>query len=266
MLPRYLPVLALPVILGIGFLRPGFAGEQAVAEAGSRDTAGVPVPKAEQPSPVVLQQRRERDDLQREDVAGELARMGLPLQWLDFSLEQLTDWRDRMQAAQALQGQHGVIVDWRTQSLASLTDMRLRAAKASALATLYGVQVDWRRYSWVALEALRRQVAKFPGRATGDETATGNTLARPGTSGAIRRRVGFHPSDPDAILEPTFAFDTPAAWSHPFGRRSNSGKTTGRMTDPDAILVPTFVNIPSPPVGPDDIIDPWSPRRASFGP
>jgi hypothetical protein len=191
-------------------------------------------------------------------VAAELAQMGLPLKWQDFSLEQLTDWRDRLRAAQSLRAQYGVEADWRMMSLASITDLRLRAAKASELSAVYGVQVDWRRYSWVALEALRRDVAKLPATAGGSVTATtANTLTHPGSS-QDRRRFTFRSKDPDAILEPTFAFGTPMVWSRPFGRR---GKT-----DPDAILVPTFVTVPAPPVGPDDLIDPWRPHGPALDP
>ncbi len=218
----------------------------------------IPPRRDPNPSTALDQQRRERDDLHREDVAAELAQMGLPLKWQAFTLDQLTDWRDRLRAAQSLRTQYGVEADWRMLSLASLTDLRLRAAKAAELSSVYGVRVDWRRYSWVALEALRREVAKLPSTAAGNVTATtANTLARPGSS-QDRRRFASRSKDPDAILEPTFAFDTPMVWSRPFGRR---GKT-----DPDAILVPTFVTVPPPPMGPDDLIDPWRPHGPSMGP
>jgi hypothetical protein len=171
-------------------------------------------------------------------------------------LEQLTDWRDRLRAAQSLHILYGVDVDWRALSLASLTDMRLRAAKASELSSLYGIRVDWLRYSWVALEALRRQAARFPVAAGRQSAARADKLAQPGGAGTARHGFAFRSKDPDALMEPTFAFETTQVWSHPFGRRAKF--------DPDAILVPTFVSLPSPPIGPDDLIDPRG-YRALFG-
>ncbi len=203
-----------------------------------------------------LQQRKELDDLRREDVASQLALLGIALKWQDHPLAELVDWRDRIEAAVTLRVQYRVDVDWRVTSLRELIDMRLRAAKASELASLHGVQVDWRRYSWVALEAMRRQIQMT--RLSHTTAAPGtDALATPGSAGRPRR-PGVRPKDPDAIIEPTFAFDTTLIWARPFGRR---GKP-----DPDAILVPTFVTVPSPPIGPNDVIDPWEPRRRFVSP
>jgi hypothetical protein len=199
------------------------------------------------------QRRRELDDMRREDVAAQLALLGVSLKWQDYTLADLIDWRDRIDAAVTLRVQFRVDVDWKVTSLRDLTDMRLRAAKASDLSGAYGVRVDWRRYSWVALESLRRQMAKLsPVRSETPLAADG--LARPGFS-AHYKHLGTRPKDPDAIIEPMFAFDTPLFWSRPSNRRGKS--------DPDAILVPTFVTVPSPPLGRDDVIDPWNgtPRR-----
>lgn len=201
--------------------------------------------RAGQPSPA--QRRRERDDLRRQDLAGELAGLGLVVQWQNHTLADLADWRDRIQAANALRAQHGVQVDWRFSSLENLTDMRLRAGKAAQLAIAYGVHVDWRRYTWQALEALRRQIGRLPADDPEAPLYPDDGLAMPGVT---RRRLArsFRPHDPDAILAPTFAFETPLAWARASSQRGN--------TDPDAILVPRFVWVPPPRGGPDDMMDP----------
>jgi len=74
---------------------------------------------------------------------------------------------------------------------------------------------------------------------SGTSAFADDALAAPGTAG-VRRRLGRRPIDPDAIIEPTFAFDTPLVWARPFGRRGAS--------DPDAILVPAFVTAPTHPL------------------
>ena len=195
------------------------------------------------------QRRRELDNLHRQDVATQLAERGIALKWQEYGLSELTDWRDRIDAATALRAQYAVGVDWRVTSLRDLTDMRLRAAKASTLSSLYGIRVDWRGYSWAALDQLLRAVVGL--RVVNPiGTHDSDALALPGSAGTPRR-PGPSPRDPDAIIEPTFAFDTPPVWARPFGRR---GKP-----DPDAILIPTFVTVPTPPPGRDDLIDPWNP-------
>ena len=199
----------------------------------------------------ITQQRRELDDLRREDVASQLALLGVAVKWQDHTLAELVDWRDRIEAAVTLRVQYRVDVDWRVTSLRDLIDMRLRASKASELASVHGVLVDWRRYSWVALEGMRRQMQRArPDNSTAALAA--DALATPGSAGRPRR-PGVRPKDPDAIIEPTFAFDTTLVWARPFGRRARP--------DPDAILVPTFVTVPSPPIGPNDVIDPWETNR-----
>jgi hypothetical protein len=211
----------------------------------------MPVSFANPDASAAAQRQRELDDMRREDVAAQLALLGVLLKWQDHTLAELVDWRDRIEAAVILRVQYRVDVDWRATSLRELTEMRLRAAKASELSSLYGVQVDWRRYSWVALEGLRRRMARLPAPDPASTSFASDGLAKPGSSGRPRR-PGRYPRDPDAIIEPTFAFDTPLIWSRPLGR--------GRHSDPDAILIPTFVTVPSPPAGRDDVIDPWAPR------
>lgn len=212
----------------------------------------VPLPIAPQ-TDTTSQRRRELDDLHRQDLATQLSQRGVALKWQDHPLAELSDWRDRIDAAYALHAQYAVDVDWRVTSLRDLTDMRLRAAKAAELSTLYGLRVDWRGYSWAALEGLRRSVVGLRA-ANPVRTHDADALAFPGSAGRPRR-PGPTPKDPDAIIEPTFAFDTPMVWSRPFGQRGKS--------DPDAILIPTFLTVPTPPPGRDDIIDPWSPSVGS---
>jgi hypothetical protein len=180
------------------------------------------------------QRRREVENLRREDVAAQLALLGVPLVWQEHALAQLLDWRDRIEAAVTLRVQHRVDVDWRTTSLAELNDMRLRASKATELASQYGVRVDWRQYTWAALESLRRQVERL--RPMAAPAFADDSLAAPGSVGR-RRRLGRRPTDPDAIIEPTFAFGALPFWSRPLARRG--------PPDPDAILIPAFVTTPS---------------------
>lgn len=213
----------------------------AVAAGSARAQTPKRIPSGQAPAPessTAEQRQREFEDLRREDVAAQLALLGLPLAWQEHTLAQLLDWRDRIEAAVTLRVQHRVDVDWRLTSLVALNDMRLRASKAAELATRYGVRVDWRHYSWPALEALRRQVARLrspPSTTFGDDDA----LAAPGTMGQ-RRPPGRRPTDPDAIMKPTFAFDTALAWSRQSARR-------GRV-DPDAILVPVFLMAATEPI------------------
>ncbi|MES1205259.1 MAG: hypothetical protein ABUS79_04915 [Pseudomonadota bacterium] len=242
--------LGLFLALALGVARAD--AEPAVPAATASGTA-----RREQNVTASAQRRRELEDLRREDIAAQLALLGVPLKWQDHSLAELVDWRDRIEAAVTLRVQYRVDVDWRVISLRELIDMRLRAAKASELSSRFGIRVDWRRYSWVALESLRRQMSRSDRRDAVDPVA-GDALAVPGSVGRARR-PGARPRDPDAIIEPTFTFDTTLAWSRPFGR---SGKA-----DPDAILIPTFVTVPSPPLGRDDVIDPWvAPRRPTGRP
>lgn len=202
---------------------------------------------------VKTQMRREAEELQRQDVAAELARLGLTVKWQDHTLGDLLDWRARIQTAQALRLHYGVEVDWRASSLSELTDMRLRAAKASELSSGYGVSVDWQRYSWAALESLRRTLARLPALETGSSASAldlaEDALAQPFFRGRGRARRSPGAKDPDRLMAPTFAFDTPLVWSRRPGQATR--------WDHDALLVPTFVAVPPPTRGPDDIIDPW---------
>lgn len=199
------------------------------------------------------QMRREAEELQRQDLAAELARLGITVKWQDHTLGDLLDWRARMQTAQALRLNYGVEVDWLASSLSALTDMRLRAAKASEMSSGYGVTVDWQRYSWAALESLRRKLARLPALETGSSPSAialaEDALAEPGLRRRGRGRPSVGAKDPDRLMAPTFAFDTPLVWS----RRPSQAT----RWDHDALLVPTFVAVPPPTRGPDDIIDPW---------
>jgi hypothetical protein len=198
------------------------------------------------------QMRREAEDLQRQDVAADLTRMGMSVKWQEHTLGDLLDWRARMQMAQVLRWHYGVEVDWRSSSLPKLTDMRLRANKAGELSSSYGVTVNWQRYSWAALESLRRKMARLPALEAGASGAAldEDALVRPGLGRRGRGWRPFAPEDPDRLLAPTFAFNTPLVWSrHP---------SHATRWDRDALIRPTFVPVPPPAQGPDDVIDPWT--------
>ena len=192
------------------------------------------------------QMRREAEELERQDVATELARLGLTVKWQDHTLGDLLDWRARMQTAQALRLNYGVEIDWRASSLTELTDMRLRAAKAGELSSGYGVSVDWQRYSWAALESLRRKLASLPALETGSSGSAlalaEDALAVPAFRRRGRGRRSIGAKDPDRLMAPTFAFDTPLVWSRRPGQAIR--------WDHDALLVPTFVAVPPRPGGP----------------
>lgn len=205
--------------------------------------------------------RRELDDLRREDVAAQLALLGVATRWQEHPLAELIDWRDRIEAAVTLRVQHHVNVDWRMTSLRDLLDMRLRAAKAAELAKDYGIHVDWQRMSWSAMEKIRRGQASLD-RATRSTAAAKAAVSRPDPDGLAtpdfsrksqrfnEQRFAGPSKDPDAIIEPTFALNASLLWSRPADRK---GKP-----DPDAIMVPRFGGMATPPPGRDDVLAPWN--------
>jgi hypothetical protein len=203
------------------------------------------------PDPLEAQRRRELDEMQRRDVAAALAGLGVVARWEDHTHRELVDWRERILTARALAADFGVQIDWRTTSLRQLQNLRLRVAKAARLAADHGVSVDWRRYSWRQLEELRRTAARMRMAAA---PADMDALIPPGGAGAPRR-PGWRPRDPDAVIEPSFAYVLPPSRGSFF------------PADPDAILAPTFVSPPRPGVGAgaDGILDPWAPSSRRGG-
>jgi hypothetical protein len=235
-----------------------------------------PTPEEQRKAAAAAQRRRELEDLQRHDAAAALARMGVQVDGRHSDLRALLDWCARVEAASALRAEYRVEVDWRATSLRELQEMRLRATKAATLAAIYGVEVDWQRYTWRELEDLRRALAHlrpdltpaardrdgaaFANRRRLDDVppgglAFGDGLVAPGAVGPPRK-LGTRPRDPDAIIEPTFAYQLPAPWAR--------SPITGRLgRDADAILIPSFNQQVRrrPPVGKDDVIDPWQRPR-----
>jgi hypothetical protein len=257
---------------------------------GGAAVPGPQTPAAQQPSvdqrkaaAAVAQRRRELEEIRRQDVVAALAKLGVAVDADRYDLRTLTDWRDRIEAANALRASYRVDADWRATPLPALQEMRLRAAKATELSALYGVEVDWRRYTWRELEDLRRALARLrpdatpvmtrdragagarvgaaPAPAALGGAAFGDGLVAPGTAGRPLK-LGVRPRDPDAIIEPTFAYELPASWARsPFATRSSRDK--------DAILIPSFTGVRHrPSIGKDDVIDPWHrhSRGAADGP
>jgi hypothetical protein len=220
------------------------------------------------PASFAARRRREVDELRRQDLAQALGEHGIAVRWQDHSLAELTDWRDRLEAARALHEQYATDVDWRRVSLPTLLEMRLRASKADELLATYRIAVDWRAYTWSDLERLRVSLAALhpapvPGEAASQDkgwdadalapfdSARASSTRRP-TRPLTRVRTTLY--DPDAIIEPLFAAET---WS-PVSRR------TGRFgrPDPDAILAPSFEKIAphvsSAPGDADELIEPFT--------
>ena len=212
-----------------------------------------------EPAPVTgsfaARRRREVDELRRQDVAQALADEGIAVRWQEHSLAELTDWRERIEAARALHGQYATDVDWRAVALPNLLDMRLRAAKAEELQATYRIAIDWRAYTWSDLERLRVSLAALhPSPAPGDGSphvaAWDADALAPFDPARPVARVRMNLYDPDAIIEPLFA-------SRSWSRASSRPGRLGRL-DPDAILAPSFEKIP-PHIGDgDDLIEPFS--------
>jgi hypothetical protein len=246
--------VALAVGLAVGVTMPGKRAQ--AAESGALTTA------AEQATAgLSTRRRREVDELRRQDIAQTLAEQGIVLRWQDQSLAEITDCRDRFEAARALHALHGIDVDWRAVPLATLIDMRLRAGKADELRTTYGIAIEWRAYSWNDLERLRLSLVAIhptvppppeaPVATTSDSDALAPFDESPSTSSSRHRarRVTTNFYDPDAIIEPLFASDT--------SRSSSSQAARFGRLDPDAILAPSFEGLPPRTGEGDDLIDPW---------
>ena len=212
--------------------------------------------------------RHEVDELRRQDLAQTLGERGIAVRWQDHSLAELTDWRDRLEAARALHDQYATDVDWRTVSLATLLEIRLHASKAEELLATYRIAIDWRGYTWSDLERLRVSLAALhPATLPRDPSSRddgwdADALAPfdSGRASGTRRparpptRVRTTLYDPDAIIEPLFAAET---WSSVSRRTGRFGRP-----DPDAILAPSFEKI-APHVNSaqgdaDELIEPFT--------
>jgi hypothetical protein len=234
---------------------PAAAHAAAPAPPPAHAAAGIGVGVAAPPrgDDTTAERRRELDEIQRQDLAAALALLGVSVRWQEHPVDQLADWRRRVEAAQSLEAQYGIVVDWRVTPLRDLVELRMRAAKAAELSTVYGVDVDWRRYSWAEMEAMRRTMARGRRAAAPAAAPDGDDLAVPasvatGAAPPLRRAGwtaaptgadGADAQDPDTIIEPTFAAAAPETWAvaPPPGLRSD---------DPDAILIPAFVAVPLP--------------------
>lgn len=240
-------IAQLAIVLGAAALSPSTFATEPSARLES---------VAAEPS-AATRRNRELDQLRRQDLVDQLATRGVAASAEKQDLAQLTDWRDRIDAARSLGAQIGIQFDWRSLSLPALTDMRLRVSKTAELQARYGIDVDWRRYSWADLERLRVSlVALRPSGTPRSTSADADALAPfdPGRH-VMRARPALH--DPDAIFEPLFASTGTARVDNTFLR----GRT---HLDPDAMLTPTFRKIPSRTGEPydrgNDLIDPWPAR------
>ena len=187
----------------------------------------------------------------------------------------------RQDVADALRLHFGITVDWRTTPLDRLLDIRLRAAKAADLQAKLGVVVDWQRYSWVELEALRRTLLSFESGAQRNQPLpppSADALVQPKFKPMPARPDArtLRPSDPDAIIRPTFATrpepryrsgDPDAVIRPTFAARTATAlaRTPGTV-DPDGLITPTFAPrrrfVPAAIRDPDDLIAPLEPGSA----
>ncbi|HVU53348.1 MAG TPA: hypothetical protein VHL80_21835, partial [Polyangia bacterium] len=127
----------------------------------------------------------------RRQLAAELKRQGVEVDWRLASAADLEDWNRRVSEARTLNEGCDMQVDWRTASLADLKDMNARCARAAVLAR-WGLQVDWKNYSLQQLEGLQAFLRQMRApRANGAPPVLPAELP-----------PGF---DPDAIIIPSYA-------------------------------------------------------------
>jgi hypothetical protein len=213
------------------------------SSAHAADGGAVPADRA---TPALSARRHhEADELRRRDLARELEARGVAVRWDEHDPGELLDWRERIDAARALEKDFGVLVEWRAETAQAMTDMRLCATKAKDMQATFGILVDWRRYTWTQLERLRLSLVAIHPTAAGpdrwsslDGKAQATRRAAPDRDGLApfdpnRRtpRLAGNPHDPDAILAPLFA----SALATP---RARTGQPEAR--NPDAIVAPTF--------------------------
>src|SRR5260221_7797920 len=129
------------------------------------------------------------DQARRRQMAAELKRQGVDIDWRLATAAELQDWLLRAAEARALRDRCAMQTDWRTYSLVDLKDWNGRCARAAALAKL-GLQVDWKAYTLPQLNAL---------------TAFVQQMRSPDRGGAAPILPADLPPgfDPDAIIIPS---------------------------------------------------------------
>ncbi|HVZ71926.1 MAG TPA: hypothetical protein VHJ20_06085, partial [Polyangia bacterium] len=149
------------------------------------------------------------DTARRKQLADQLQRDGVDVDWRTASVDELEDWSQRIAETRTLKDFCAMQVDWRTYSLDELKDSTGRCAKGARLGRA-GVQVDWKKYSNQQLDDLLLFV-------NNQMDKGGNRSAAPilpeGNGGGI---------DPDAILKPDYVGEDGARATRPLpiGRRA----------------------------------------------
>jgi len=131
------------------------------------------------------------DGQRRRDVAAELRRLGVEVDWRLATSAELDEWLLRASKARALRDKFGVDIDWRAHGASQLADFEGRLTRAANLRR-YGVTVDWRLFGTAQLDELQALLEK--------QHASGALRPiSPATKTAKAARA-----DRDDILPPTF--------------------------------------------------------------
>jgi hypothetical protein len=96
-----------------------------------------------------IQAEDDQDRASRMEIAAELNKSGVKVDWRRYDLLALLDLDSRVQSARHLRAM-GVAVDWKQYDSVTLSDMELRVETARDLER-QGVRVDWRKHDLMTL-------------------------------------------------------------------------------------------------------------------
>jgi hypothetical protein len=139
-----------------------------------------------------LRQSRIREQHVRQELAKELRRRGVNVDWRLCSPHEMRDWKLRMDQAETLLKRHGIDADWRAYTLAEMQGWQRRIERTHELHR-YGIQADWRLYTSTQLEELHAFLARSHGQPT-------VAVAQPAV--IVPWRPVRVDADPDAVLAP----------------------------------------------------------------
>lgn len=90
--------------------------------------------------------------------AADLNRLGIIADWRSQSFSEMYDWELRFKKSKDL-SKLGINVDWRKHAFAEMYDWEMRIKKANDLKR-YGIDVDWQKYTWVQLYEMEQKARK----------------------------------------------------------------------------------------------------------